>query len=160
MSAHPEQRRTIIFRARPDPAVIRGLARERRRRYLAGKLRIDFYADEQSVAAINSLMTPYTCASTVLNRLIAEWAAHRPGAGAAAPLHSAGPILGHCFQPAGSVLPAGSQSNAPQMSRAPRHRRPQQGRLQARMRPGAKPPAQQRPSRARAIPLTGSPVNC
>jgi len=35
-------------------------------------VRIDLYPDENSAEAIAALVNPYTCVSTVINRLIAE----------------------------------------------------------------------------------------
>jgi hypothetical protein len=57
-----------------------------------GRQRIDYYPDEHAVTTINSLCTRYAGgdSSSVLNRIVAEWAAHRPDAGGRA-LQAAGP---------------------------------------------------------------------
>jgi hypothetical protein len=77
MSAHAKQGSEIHL---PDPGRRGARARERLRRYRSGRQRIDYYPDERAARAIAALQTPYLGgdASSVINRVIAEWAAHRP----------------------------------------------------------------------------------
>jgi hypothetical protein len=75
--------------ARPDPAVLR----ERRRRFRAGKHRINFYATEESVMVIDALRTGYAGgdASSILNQIIREWVASSPESTAPPPPPAATP---------------------------------------------------------------------
>jgi len=70
-------------------------ARERLRRYRAGRVRIDFYPDKRTIRVIDSLWTGAVGgdASSILNRIMAEWAARRLQVWGPAPgLFSAGPL--------------------------------------------------------------------
>jgi hypothetical protein len=62
-----------------EQEALRARARERQRRYRAGRPRIDYFPDRSAVATIDSLRTRYAGgdASSIINRIVLEWSSSR-----------------------------------------------------------------------------------